>query len=232
MWQAFGEVLPLAVAVALSTVPFTAMVLVMLSPTRSRSAPAFLAGWVIGMVLVLTVAILGATALPEPRRRQADLLAAVPEVIIGMALVGLALSTWRRRRAIEGKEATDGGPHVTADLPRWLQSVSSSGPLGSFGIALALNVRPKALLLAIAAGLDLRAASLDPDQIVFMILLYTAIGASTVVVPIVATLMAPRRWEPRLVIARDWLSHNGWVVASLILFMVGIWVVAHGLTRI
>lgn len=232
MWHAYVEILPLAIAIAFSTVPFTAMLLVMLSPTRGRSAPSFLVGWVIGVALVLTLAVIVATALPQPRRGQSDLWAAWLEVIVGLALVGLAFVTRRRRRSAKAKIAAGGTPQDTAHLPRWLQAVSSSGPLGSFGIALMLNFRPKGLLLAIAAGLDLRAASLQPVQMLVAIVLYTVLGASTIVVPIVATLLAPRRWEPRLVLAHDWLAKNGGVVASLILLLIGLVVVAHGLTRL
>ena len=47
MLSALGQLIPIAVAAALSTVPITVMVLILLSPERNRSAMPFLIGWVV-----------------------------------------------------------------------------------------------------------------------------------------------------------------------------------------
>jgi hypothetical protein len=117
-------------------------------------------------------------------------------------------------------------------VPDWLLSVGSFGPLPSFAVAVALNFRPKGLVLGAAAGLALRDASLRPTEIAAAIAVYTALAASTIVVPVVATLLAPQRVEPQLVTAQAWLSKNGAILAALILFMVGVVILGDGIAEL
>ncbi len=218
MWQAVGHLLPIAVALAISSVPITVMIIILLSPRRNKSALPFLLGWVIGIALVVFLSALGAQALPEPPRRTQDTLAAVIEIVLGAILIcGAVISfLWRSKSQ-------------TAGVPKWLQSVDSFGPLSSFGVAVALSFRPKGLVLGVAAGLVLRGASLRPWEIAVAIAIYTVLAASTVIVPIIAALLAPHRAEPRLVAAQAWLSKNGAIVAALMLLMIGVVILGKGL---
>jgi hypothetical protein len=221
MWQAVGHLLPIAVAVAVSSVPIMVMIMILLSPKRKFSALAFVCGWVIGIALVVFLCALGARALPEPPRRDQDTLAAVLKIVIGAALIcGSVILLVRRSRS------------PTAGVPDWLLSVGSFGPLPSFAVAVALNFRPKGLVLGAAAGLALRDASLRPPEIAAAIAVYTALAASTIVVPVVATLLAPQRVEPQLVTAQAWLSKNGAILAALILFMVGVVILGDGIAEL
>jgi Sap, sulfolipid-1-addressing protein len=218
MWQALGGLLPIAVAVAFSSVPITVTILILLSPNRNRAALPFLVGWVTGVVAVIIFSALGASALPQPPRRGADTTTAVLEIIIGAALIVLGVVNLRRgeRRG----------------LPGWLSTVDSFGALASFGVAVLLDFRPKGLLLGIAAGLTLHAASVRPSQLGVLIFIYTVIATSTVVVPIAASLIAPRKMEPKLIAARDWLAQNGRILTSSMMFMIGVVITGAGLSQL
>ena len=48
MLSAFGTLLPIALAVAVSSVPITLTILILLSPKRNQVAIPFLIGWVVG----------------------------------------------------------------------------------------------------------------------------------------------------------------------------------------
>lgn len=222
MLQAIGHILPIAVALALSSVPITATVLILLSPNRKRSAVPFLLGWVIGLALVLTLCALGAQLVPAARSsRRPDTVIGVLEILIGVGLLIVAFVSWRR------------GRHSTKSaLPKWLTEVGSLGGWAAFGLALLLNFRPKGLLLAMAAGLSLRAETLDAGQSAIVILVYTAIAASTVVVPIIATMVSPDKMAPRLEETQDWLVRNGSLVASLVLAVIATVVIGGGLARL
>src|SRR6187431_1262443 len=113
--QAIGHLLPFAVALALSAVPILATLFILLSPNRSRS----------------------------PRRP--DTVIGALEIIIGAALIVLAIFSFRRARK-----------RSNTPIPNWLKSSGSLGPWSSLGLALVLNIRPKALLIAVAAGLTVR----------------------------------------------------------------------------
>jgi Sap, sulfolipid-1-addressing protein len=218
MWQALGGLLPIAVAVAFSSVPITVTILILLSPNRNRAALPFLVGWVTGVVAVIVLSALGASALPQPPRRGADTTTAVLEIMIGAALIMLGVVNLRRGER--------------TGLPGWLSAVDSFGALASFGVAVLLDFRPKGLLLGIAAGLTLHAASVRPSQAGVLIVIYTVIATSTVVVPIAGSLMAPRRMEPKLIAARDWLARSGRILTSLMMFMIGVVIIGAGLSKL
>ena len=221
MWQALGGLLPIAVAVAFSSVPITITILILLSPNRNRAALPFLLGWVTGVVAVLILSLLGASALPEPPRRGTDPVVAALEILIGTGLIVLGVVNLRRSSRSEH-----------AGLPRWLSAVDSFGALSTFGIAVLLDFRPKGLLLGIAAGLALHAASVEDSEAALLIAIYTLVATSTVVVPITASLIAPQRMEPRLIAARDWLARNGRILTSSMAFMIGVVILGVGITHL
>jgi hypothetical protein len=220
MWQALGGLLPIAVAAAISSVPITVTILILLSPNRNRAALPFLVGWVIGVAAVIVLSTLFASTLPQPRRGPDPATAALL-MVVGVALIVLGVVNLRRDSQSEG-----------TGLPGWLSRVDSFGGLVSFAVAVLLNLRPKGLLLGIAAGLALHAASVKADQIIVLIVIYTVIASSTVVVPIVASFLAPRRVEPKLIAARGWMTHNGRLLTSLMMFMIGVVILGYGLTQL
>src|SRR6478735_1941365 len=83
MGQALLQLLPLALASALSAVPLTATIFLLLSERGGPSGAAFLGGMVLGTIVAVILAIVAGQALPG-RSRQHD------------ALVGKAGSRGRR----------------------------------------------------------------------------------------------------------------------------------------
>jgi hypothetical protein len=96
----------------------------------------------------------------------------------------------------------------------------------------ALNLRPKALLLAIAAALNVRAATLTAGETATLVVVYTAISASTVVGPIVFSIASPERAGSWLLASRSWIEQNTRTVTVLILLVIGVVIVGDGLTRL
>src|SRR6478752_6565802 len=130
MGQALGTLIPLGVAAAVSTVPILITILILLSDNRNRSALPYLIGWVVGTLFLVTVGTLAASSLPKPRPRQ-------PNTILGVLaiLVALGVHTLRRRGEAQGQE------------PKWAHAVGSIGAGRSLGLGVALNLRPKSILL-------------------------------------------------------------------------------------
>lgn len=220
MWQVIGQLLPIAVAAAISSVPIMAMILVLLSPRRAQSAVPFLLGWVLGIAVTVSLCAVGTRVIPTSRGDRPDVALGVAETIVGVAMLAVAVASWRRARR-----------QASLPMPRWLRTIGSLGSWSAFGVAVLLNVRPKGLLLALAAGLVLRGAALPLGDAVIAICVYTAVAASTIAVPIVMTLVAPARMEGRLVDARDWMQRHHTAVSSTILIMVGFLAIGNGLAR-
>jgi hypothetical protein len=221
MLQAIGHILPIALAVALSSVPLMATIVILLSPKRESAAP-YLIGWVLGMAALVFICTVSAQAVPTPRSsRQPDVAVGVGEMIVGAGLIVIGIVSWRRAR----KNPVEG-------MPAWLGKLDSIGPWSAFGLGVALNIRPKEILLALAAGLAVRGAGLSGGEAAIVILVYTLIGASTVGVPVIATLIDAKGMQPRLVKMKEWLSRNNRVVTSVILLMVGVFIIGSGIARL
>jgi hypothetical protein len=222
MLQAIGHVLPLALAVAISSVPIMATILILLSPKRAQSAVPFMVGWILGIAMVVSICTAFAQLIPTSRStRRPETVIGVAEMLVGLALIVIAIIAWRRARR-----------NPATAMPKWLNAVGSFGPWPSFGIAFALNVRPKGLLLAIAAGLAIRAEDLSVGDSAIVIAIYTLVGCSTVAVPIIVTLAAPERMQPHLVSAKEWITRNNAVITAIILVVIGVVIIGTGLGRL
>ena len=140
---------------------------------------------------------------------------------MGLALIVIALVAWRRARR-----------NPSTAMPKWLDAVGSFGPWASFGLAFALDFRPKGLLLAIAAGLALRAENLSVAESAIVIAIYTLVAASTVAFPIIMTLASPERMTPRLESAQEWITRNNGAIGAIIMILIGLVIIGTGIGRL
>jgi Sap, sulfolipid-1-addressing protein len=221
MLSALGQLLPIAIAVAVSSFPIMVTILILLSPRRNRVAIPFLIGWVVGMAGVVIVAAYGANALPIRPLRAEQKSIGIAEIVVGVALLLIALLAWRRA-----------APGPEEGQSRWFATVERMGPVAAVGVAIVLNLRPKGLLLGVAAGLAIAGARMTDTDRVIAFCIYLAVACSTVMVPIILTLVAPTQMQPRLISARDWLQRNGGYVTAVVLLVVGLVILASGLTRL
>ena len=222
MLSALGQLLPLAVAAAVSSVPITVTILLLLSSKRGTAAIPFLIGWVAGMAgLVVVVAAIGASALPARPFRVAQESVGIAEIVLGAGVLVVAVVAWRR--AAHDAASQDRNP--------WLDRVERLGPVSAAGLAVALNLRPKGLLLGAAAGLAIAGARLKASDTLVVVVIYLVLATSTVTVPIIVTLASPTRMQPRLVRAEEWLDRHGAYVTVVVLVLVGFVIVGAGLTH-
>lgn len=217
--QTLGPVLPIAVAVAISSVPITVTLVILLSTRHRGSALPFLIGWILGIVVLAVAFTFAATAIPSTATVKPETLAGIIQIVVGMALLAFVLVMWRRSPQV-GHEGE----------PRWLRSASGLGPWTAFGLGVALNIRPKEILLCIALGVAMTAHPLTLADSTIILAIYTAIAGSSVGALVVFSLVDPKRAEPHLVTARSWLVKNNRIVSILIMLMIGVVIVGHGLT--
>ena len=222
MWSALAQLLPIALAAAVSTVPITITLVILLSDSRSVASVPYLVGCVLGGAVLLTLATRAAHGLPAGRPRQPPTGIGVLEVLVGGVLVVLGVFTLRRRRSSESSTLLGGRMRTIESLRR----------TPAFGLGLLMNGRPKALLLIAAASLIVRNELIRRDETAVAIAVYTLVATSTVLVPIVLTLAAPQRMEPRLVAARGWMAANGQLLSAGIMLAVGAFVLVSGIQNL
>jgi len=236
-----GQLLPIALAVALSTVPITATITILLSPKASGSALLFLIGWIAGLIIVTVAFSLGARAAPDDRPLGATPLLAWVEVIVGAGLVVVGVVSLVRRstglRATSAAvvatraDAATGGSAEADARPRWLRVVETIKPIPALGLALAFNVRPKALLLAAAAGLVIGSSPIGLAQHTIALAIYVVLAGSSVIAPIVLWLVRPNAMRRPLRAAESWVIRNSSTVSVIVAVVVGTFVLGNGLTR-
>jgi hypothetical protein len=224
MGTAIGELLPLAVAIAISVTTIITTVLMLLSPkARGRSTVGLLAGCVVGVGGAVALFALLPSVLPTRDSSGSSLEAAVIKIVIGVLLVVLALSQWRGRPA-RGERA---------ELPKWMAGVDSMMPGKALVLGVLLSaVVPKNLLLAVSAGVIVGEARLSVGQASVVIVVFTAIATSTVAAPVVANVVAPSRTRGPFEKLREWLVENNVAIMVLVLLLIGVVMIGNGIASL
>ncbi|MCS5719673.1 GAP family protein [Herbiconiux sp. CPCC 205763] len=221
MADALGRVLPLAVALAISSVPILVTILILLSPNSRRSAFPFLIGFVVGVAGVFTGCIALAQVIPTPVVKHPQSALGIALIVIGAALVVLAV--------VSGVQAMH---NQSPGVPKWMNIVTRFGPLRSAGLGLLLCFRPKSILICAAAGLSVRGDRLSPGELTVLVLVFTLLATSTVIAPIVIAAASPQHAQSWLQAMRHWIEKNNATVTTLILLIIGVVVIGDGITRL
>ncbi|MGH3681044.1 MAG: GAP family protein [Natronosporangium sp.] len=220
MGPVLGELLPLAVGVAVSPVPIIAVILMLLAPQAGGTSRGFLAGWLAGIVLAVGgfVLVAGLAELGSPAERSA--LAAWIKLLLGLVVLALGVREWLGRP----------GPGEHRPLPKWMSAIGSvtTGRAAGLGFALAA-VNPKNLAMAVAAGVAIGGGDLPAGQDVVAVVVFTLIAGATVAVPVIGYAVAAERMRGPLDRLKAWLEANNQTVMSVLLLVIGVVLVGKGL---
>ena len=113
MVSVLGQLLPVMVAVALSSVPVLVTLTILLAPGSRRSALLFLIGSLVGMFAVPGLLTWGLQSVPGASSRRNQSTVGAIEIVLGLALMAYGVVLFLRRR---------GAPPQT-ELPKPLQSL-------------------------------------------------------------------------------------------------------------
>jgi hypothetical protein len=216
-----GAVLPLGLAAALSTVPIAVVITLLLSQRATANGIAYLVGQFVG-VIALTLALgSGLSLLPNRQSVAHDTLAGAVEILIGATLVVYGTVGALRRRKTPSEVSQ-----------RWLRRLHTIPPRAALGFGLLLNVRPKALLLVIAAGLAIAGGDLSVTETVISSLVYAVLATSIVAGTVIAHLARPIPTARWLENARTWLGAHGQLIAMIVSILIGVVLIGNGLGRI
>lgn len=219
MGSVIGQTLPLAFGIAISPVPIIAAILMLLSPKARTTSVGFLIGWVVGIVAVVGIFTALSSILPQEDAPGARPILGVVQLLLGGALLLLAVKQWR------GRPGHDEAPQ----LPKWMQSIDHISFGGALGLALLLAAaNPKNLLLGASAGMTVGSAGLSLGALVLALIVFTVIAGCTVLVPVIAYLAASQRLARPLESLREWLSRENAVIMTVVLLLLGVSVLGKG----
>lgn len=220
MTAVIGDILPLALGVAISPIPIIAAILMLLSPKAKGTSVGFLVGWVLGIIVAVTVFSLLSSIIPEQDPDASKPVSGVIKLVLGALLLLLAARQWRSRPKA-GEEPA---------LPKWMAAIDemNAGRGLLLGFVLAA-VNPKNLLLGAAAGVSIGTGGLTVGEATIVIAVFTLIAASSVAIPVISYLVASARMAGPLEALRGWLVHNNATVMAVLLLVIGVAVIGKGL---
>src|SRR3954467_12068166 len=151
MGQVVGDLLPLALGVAISPIPIIAVILMLLAPKAGGTSAGFLVGWLIGIAGTTTVFLLLAGILDQGTDAEPSAGASWIKLALGVLLLVLAAGQWRGRPE----------PGQQPQLPKWMTAIDRFTAVKAAGLGLVLSaVNPKNLLMCVAAGSTIAAGGL------------------------------------------------------------------------
>ena len=212
MGEALGNVLPLAVAVAVFPIPIIAAVVVIGTERGRAKGFAFVLAWFIGLVTVGGIALALADALDASNSGKPATWVAVGLLLLGMLLVWLAVKQWLGRPR----------PGEEPAVPGWMRKVDEfgAGKAALTGFTLS-GLNPKNVLLVAAAALEIAEFGLPGDQQLLALLVFVVIASAGVLTPLVLSVVLGARSGELLERIRGWMSQNNAVIMAVLLLLIG-----------
>jgi hypothetical protein len=220
MGQTIGDILPLAVGIAISPIPIIAIILMLITPDARRNGLSFLGGWMGALLLVGLVVLFAASVADVSGSSSASDGAAGLKLVLGIVLLGAAVRQWRGR------------PHAgeEARLPKWMNALDSFTAGRSLAIAALLSgVNPKNLILNAGACLDIAQSGLSAGEQVVALLVFVFIASVTIIAPLVVFFAMGDRSERVLGGWKVWLGENNATVMAVLFVVFGASLVGKGI---
>ena len=211
-----GELIPLALVVALSPLSIIPAVVLVLHTEHPRpTGLAFMAGWLVGLA-ALTAVFVQVPHLVDGFGQASPSWAPWVRIGIGVVLVVLAVGRWATRN------------RATRE-PALLNRLSRITPVGAAVIGFTLTVaNPKVVVMNAAAGLIIGTTAVG-FGVWTAVLFYTAVAGSTVIAPVLAYTVAGERVDPQLERMKNWMQREHAAVTAVILIVVGVLLIYTGI---
>lgn len=210
MGEAIGQILPLAVGVAISPVPIIGVVLMLVTPRARVNGPAFVVGWVLGLTIVGAALLLLAPDATDAGHSETWV--NVLKLILGVLLVLMAARNWRGR-PLDGE---------TPPTPKWMGAIEGFDTAKAAGAGVLLSaVNPKNLLLAVAAGSTIAQATGSGGEQAVAYAVFVLIATIGVATPVAIYFFLGERAGAILDRLENWMASNNAVIMAVLLLVIG-----------
>ncbi len=221
MGGAIGQILPLAVGVALSPLPIIAVILMLVTARARVNGPAFIVGWLIGLAIVGAIVLGIAGPVGASTGGQPATWVSVLKLLLGLGALLLSLRQWRGR------------PHGEDEppAPKWMGAIEAFTPVKALGTGAVLSgLNPKNLLLAVSAAASIAATGLSGGQQVVAYAVFAILGSVGVAIPVVIYFAMGERGGPILDRLKQWMAHNNAVIMAVLMLVIGAKLIGDGLS--
>ncbi|PZT95511.1 MAG: hypothetical protein DI630_24185 [Gordonia sp. (in: high G+C Gram-positive bacteria)] len=215
MGAVIGDLLPLAVGVAVSPIPIIAAILMLLGKHARTTSIGFAIGWLVGIVVATVVFVFLGGAIDSDDGPSTA--ASWIKIALGVLLFAVGVRQW----------GTRDGEHAT---PKWMSAIDEMKPAQAVGIGFVLAaINPKNLLMCVAAGVTIGAGALSSGETIVAVAVFTIIAGLTVAVPVVAYQVAGTRLRRPLDSLKSWLQDNNTAVMSVLILVIGAVLIGKGI---
>ena len=221
MGGAIGEMLPLAIGIAISPLAIVAVILILTTPQARTNGPAFLGGWLLALAVVGGVALVVTDAAESADTSGPRTIVAVLKLALGVTLLVLAWRGFRGRPQ----------PGGDAPLPKWMAALDRFTPGRSLAVgALFGGVKPKNLILAAAAAAGIAGAGLGGAQQVAVLLLLILVASIAIIAPVAVYFLLGDERSARVLDGwKTWLQANNSAVMIVLLVVFGVVLLGKGI---
>lgn len=220
MGTAIGDVLPLAIGVAISPIPIIATILMLLTPRAGSTATAFLAGWILGIAVGYVVFVAIGSAIDLSSNSDGNAVTATIRLVLGVLLLALAVKQWRTRPA----------PGEEPSMPAWLAAIDKVTPGKALALGAGLSaINPKNLLMIVGAAVAVSQLDVGVGAKTVTGVVFTILAASTVAVPVVGYFTMRERATSWLQGLKVWLTANNAAVMAVLLLVIGVSLIGKGI---
>ena len=218
--EVVGELLPVALGVAISPVPMIAVILMLLAPHAKAASVGFLAGWVAGITVVVVVVTLVVDPVDDSDPGDQSAFVSILKIVLGAAAVLLAVKQWRSRPRA-GHEPV---------MPKWMSAIDTISPTKALGLgALLSGANPKNLALCLTGGVTIGSGDLSSGETVVAVAVFVLVGSVSVAVPVLGYLVARQRMQRPLDELREWLTVHNSAVMTVLLLVIGVAILGKGM---
>ncbi|MFT3898779.1 MAG: GAP family protein [Gordonia sp. (in: high G+C Gram-positive bacteria)] len=217
MWQTLGALLPIAAAIAISPAMIIAVILLMLGDGGRVKAGFFVLGCLLGTMAVTGVFVFfAAGATPKTDDGGPHIVSSTIKVVLGAALLWLAVHTWRTR------------PRSEADFktPGWVAKIEGASLALAFGIPFLLQFLPsKSTPLVMTAGVhigDLVRDSSIAEGVVALVVFATLAQMIILSVWLADVLFPKRMAKPLGRLDKVLVRHNAIIVTTMLVIMAAV----------
>ena len=212
MGEAIGDILPLAIGVALSPVPIIAIVLMLGTPRARSNGPAFALGWVAGLAVVGGVVLALASDNAQADDGSPETWVSVLKLLFGLLFLLLAARTWRGRPR-EGEEAA---------MPKWMQAIDAFTAGKSLGAGFLLSgINPKNLALTIAAAAAIAQTGVSGGESAVALAVFILVGSLTILAPVAVYFLLGARAPAILNELKTWMAAHNAAIMTVLLLVLG-----------
>lgn len=217
---ALGDLLPLAVGIAISPIPIIACILMLFSTKARVNGPAFLVGWVAGITTVTTLVFLLSDASGATDPATGPTVGDIVILLLGVGAIALGIRQWRTRPK----------PGKAAVLPAWMAAIDDLAPGKALAFGFLLSaLNPKNLGLAIAAGVVIDGAVAAGGDALATIVLFVVLASLSIAAPVLYLLVGGAGATRTLDGWRTWLAAHNAAVMTVLFIVIGAKLVGKGL---